>query len=88
LALVLSLAVGDVVDIADHWIAVHSVDSRKTATLITKDGEKIPISSKYETEITPTVWVQLGPLASKRHLKLLFEAPRSISITRRLGRDS
>ena len=72
MALVLSLAVGDVVDIADYTIAVHSVESRKTATLITKDGQKIPISSKYETEIMPTIWVQLGPWTGKRHLKLLF----------------
>jgi hypothetical protein len=83
MALVLSLAVGDVVDIADYWIAVLSVDSRKTATLITKEGEKIPVSSKYETEIAPTVRIQLGPWAGKRHLKLLFAAPRSVSITRR-----
>ena len=39
MALVLGLAVGDVVDIADHWIAVISVDSRKTATLITNNGD-------------------------------------------------
>jgi hypothetical protein len=83
MALVLTLAVGDVVDIADYWIAVISVDSRMTATLITKNGEKIPVSSKYETEIAPTVWVQLGPWTGKRHLKLLFTAPRSVSITRR-----
>jgi hypothetical protein len=85
MALVLSLAVGDVVDIADYRIAVHSVESRKTATLITKDGEKIPVSSKYETEIMPTIWVQLGPWTGKRHLKLLFTAPRSVSIMRRQG---
>jgi len=83
MALVLGLAVGDVVDIADNWIAVISVDSRMTATLVTKAGEKIPVSSKYETEIAPTVWVQLGPWTGKRHLKLLFTAPRSVSITRR-----
>jgi hypothetical protein len=83
MALVLSLAVGDVVDIADYWIAVISVDSRMTATLVTKAGEKIPVSSKHETEITPTVWVQLGPWTGKRHLKLLFAAPRSVSISRR-----
>jgi hypothetical protein len=83
MALVLGLAVGDVVDIADYWIAVISIDSRKTATLITKDGEKVAVSSDHETEIAPTVWIQLGPLASKRHLKLLFAAPRSVSITRR-----
>jgi hypothetical protein len=88
MALVLGLAVGDVVDIADYWIAVISVASRMTATLVTKAGEKIPVSSMYETEVAPTVWVQLGPWTGKRHLKLLFTAPRSISITRRLGRDS
>ena len=83
MALVLGLAVGDVVDIADHWIAVISVDSRKTATLITKDGAKVPISSDHETEIAPTVWVQLGPRTERRRVKLLFAAPRSVSITRR-----
>ena len=83
MALVLSLAVGDVVDIADYSIAIHSVDGRKTATLITKDGQKIPISSKYETEIMPTIWVQLGPSTGKRHVKLLVTAPKSLSITRR-----
>ena len=85
MALVLSLAVGDVVDIGDEWIAVNSVESRNAATLITKDGQKIPISSKYETEIMPAIWVQLGPWTGKRHVKLLFSAPRSVSIVRRHG---
>jgi hypothetical protein len=88
MALVLSLAVGDVVDIADYWITVLSVDSRKTATLFKKNGEKIHVSSKYETEISPTVWVQLGPLASKHKLKLLFAAPRSVSISRRRDKST
>jgi hypothetical protein len=87
MALVLGLAVGDVVDIADYWIAVISVDSRKTATLITNAGQKIPVSSEQETEIAPTIWVQLGTQSGKRQLKLLFTAPRSVSITRRHGRD-
>ena len=83
MALVLGLNVGDVVDIADYWIAVLSVDNKKTATLIAKDGEKIAVSSKHETELAPAVWVQLGPLISKSHVKLLFDAPKSVSITRR-----
>jgi hypothetical protein len=83
MALVLGLAVGDVVDIADYWIAVLSVDSRKSARLIAKGGEKIAISSKYETELVPGVWIQLGPWKSKTEVKLLIEAPTSISITRR-----
>jgi len=40
MALVLGLTVGDVVDIADYWIAVLSVDSRKSATLIAKGGDR------------------------------------------------
>jgi len=60
MALVLSLAIGDVVDIAEDWVAVNSVESRNAATLVTKNGQKIPISSKYETEIMPAIWVQLG----------------------------
>ncbi len=83
MALVLGLNVGDVVDIADYWIAVLSVDSRKTATLIAKDGDKFAVSSKHETELAPDVWVQLGPWISKSHVKLLFDAPKSVSITRR-----
>ena len=83
MALVLGLAVGDVVDIADYWIAVLSVDNRKTATLIARDGNKFAVSSKHETEIAPDVWVQLGPWISKSHVKLLFDAPKSVCITRR-----
>jgi hypothetical protein len=88
MALVLSLAIGDVVDIADYWIAVLSIDSPKKATLITRNGEKIPVYSKYETEIAPTIWVQLGPRANKRHVKLLFDAPRSVAITRRQNKTT
>ena len=55
----------------------------KTATLVAKDGEKIAVSSKYETELAPDVWVQLGPWISMKHVKLLVDAPRSVSITRR-----
>lgn len=83
MALVLGLAVGDVVDIADYWIAGLSVDNTTMATLIANTGQKIEVSSKYETELIPSVWVQLGPWISKSHVKLLFDAPKSIPITRR-----
>jgi len=83
MALVLGLATGDVVDIADYWIAVLSVDSRHAATLITEEGKKVQISSERQTEISPTVWVQLGPLSGRHRLRLLFDAPRSVAIARR-----
>jgi hypothetical protein len=81
MALVVGVKVGDVVDVAHHWIAVLFVDGPYTATVITDDGKKFNISSDRETEMVPGVWVQLGPRTSK--LQLLFEAPRKISITLR-----
>ena len=44
MALTLGVKIGDVVDIAEHWVAVLSVDSRRSATLISDDGRKIAIS--------------------------------------------
>ncbi len=88
MALVLGVAVGDVIDIADQWIAIISVDTQKTATVIGKDGDKYTISSIYETEVMPSVWVQLGPEPARSRLRLQFEAPKSIAITRRPPRPS
>ncbi len=41
MALILGVKIADVVDIAEKWIAVLSVDSRRSATLITDDGDKL-----------------------------------------------
>jgi hypothetical protein len=46
MALVLGLAVGDVVDIADYWIAVLSVDSRMTATVHSPSARAVNGSRK------------------------------------------
>ena len=81
MALVLGVRLGDVVDIDDKWIAVLSVDGRRSATVITNDGEKVVIHSEYETEMIPGVWVRLGRRTSR--LQLQFEAPKSIAISRR-----
>lgn len=86
MALTLGLKVGDVVDIAEYWIAVLSVDSRSSATLIANDGEKTTISAEYETEMAPGVWVRIGRDPGKSRLRLKFEAPRHVLITRRAGR--
>lgn len=77
MAPVLGVKIGDVVDIAESWIAVLSVDSRKSATLITNQGEKATIHSDYETEMAPGVWVRPGPARSR--LQLVFEAPKRIA---------
>jgi hypothetical protein len=83
MALTLGVKIGDVVDVAEHWLAVLSVDSHRTATLICDDGRKIAISRARMTEMAPSVWVGLGPEATTSRLRLVFDAPRHIGITRR-----
>ena len=41
MALILGVKIGDVVDIAENWIAILSVSDRHSATLITNDAEKV-----------------------------------------------
>jgi hypothetical protein len=81
MALVLGVKPFEVVDIGATWLAVLSVDSRRTATVITSSGEKVILHADYETEMAPGVWVQLGP--STRKLQLLIEAPKDVPITLR-----
>jgi len=83
MALILGVKIGDVVDVAKHWVAVLSIDSRRTATLIRDDGRKIAISTDHMTEMVPDVWVGLGPDAATSRLRLLVDAPRHFAITRR-----
>ena len=45
MALVLGVKVGEVIDIADHWLTILSIDGRDTATLIANTGSKTAICS-------------------------------------------
>jgi hypothetical protein len=83
MALILGVKIGDVVDVAEHWIAVLSIDTRDSATLISNEGRKIEVSARGMTEMVPEVWIGLGPDATRARLRLVFEAPRNIPITRR-----
>jgi hypothetical protein len=83
MALVLGVKVGEVIDIADHWLTILSIDGRDTATLIANTGSKTAICSSRMTEIISDVWVSLEPNASRSRLRLLLEAPRHFPITRR-----
>ena len=85
MGLTIGVKIGDVVDIGQYWIAVLSVDGRSSATLIASDGEKATISTAYETEMAPEVWIRLCPDPSRARLRLKFSAPRHIPITRRPG---
>jgi hypothetical protein len=66
MALTLGVKVGDVVDVAEHWVAVLSIDTRDSATLISNEGRKIEVSARGMTEMVPEVWIGLGPDATRR----------------------
>ena len=83
MALTLGMKLGDVVDVADHWVALLSIDTRNSATLISSGGQKITVSSDQMTQISPDVWIGLGPDPATSRLRLVFDAPRHIPITRR-----
>jgi hypothetical protein len=85
MALILGVRIGDVVDIATSWVAVLSVDSRRSATLIANDGRKISVSTNDMVQLSPDVWVGLGPDLASSRLRLVFKAPRQITIARRHG---
>ncbi|MPZ36178.1 MAG: hypothetical protein GEV13_35405 [Rhodospirillales bacterium] len=83
MALILGVKIGDVVDVAERWVAVLSIDTRESATLIGSGGQKITVSSDQMTQVAPDVWIGLGPDAATSRLRLVFDAPRHIPITRR-----
>ncbi len=81
--LVLGVKVGEVINIADHWLTILSIDGRDTATVIAATGLKTTICSSRMTEIICNVSVRLKPNASRSRLRLLLEAPRHLPIARR-----
>lgn len=83
MALVLGARVGEVFDIGETWIAIISSNGRDSATLIDHTGDTFTISSEWETQVAPNVWLQLGPVTPRSTLRLVFEAPKKVSITRR-----
>lgn len=83
MALVLGLEVGDVVDIAEKWLAVLTVDGSHSATLITGGGQKVAINAQQMTEMAPGVWVGIGRGRATSRLRLLVRAPKHMPIRRR-----
>jgi hypothetical protein len=83
MALVLGVRIGDVLDIDDYWIRVHAVHGHHQASLICDDGRRLSVTSHRLTRLMPEVWIGLGPDPAGHQLRLIFEAPRYISITRR-----
>jgi hypothetical protein len=85
MALVLGVKVGDVVDVADSWIKVQSVNGPSRVMLTCSDGRKLALRASHMTQLLPDVWVGLGRDLAYSHLRLMFDAPGHVSIVRRRG---
>lgn len=84
MALTLSLREGDDVFIGGHRVVVWSIVSEHHIILRLEDGTEFDIVDDKTTEILKHVYVGLGKQKQERDLwaKLIFEAPRSITILR------
>lgn len=84
MALVLGVKVGEVIDIADHWLTILSIDSRNAATVIADTGWKPSIHSSRMTEVLSEIWISLKPDSGRHQMRLLVDAPRRFPISRRV----
>jgi hypothetical protein len=83
MALILGVKIGDVVDVAERWIKVLSIDGRYSATLVCDDGRKLAVSARGLTKMMSDVWVGMGPDPARSRFRLMFDAPSHVPITRR-----
>ena len=83
MALVLGARIGDRFSVGVDSLTVTSIDGDDGATVLLNDGTSVAISMRYAVEVAPDVFVFLGAIPGKQHLKLAFDAPPTISILRR-----
>ena len=82
MALVLGAQVGDAFLVGRRRICVESVDGPTQVTLRRDDGQKIAVGADKLTEAFPGVRIGIGPDSATWRLRLLFEAPQTVLITR------
>ena len=82
MALVLGAQVGDAFHIGRRRICVASIDGPTQVTLERDDGQRFAVGSEAMTEVLPDILIGIGPDSAKWRLRLLFEAPQTVLITR------
>ena len=82
MALVLGAEVGAGFFVGRRRIVVETISGPTTVTLKRDDGQKFAVSAEKMTEVFPTVFIGIGPDSAKWRLRLLFEAPQTVLITR------
>ena len=82
MALSLGVSVGSRIDIAGHLLQVKALVQRKLIVVTVDGGNDVVISDKDRKEIVPGVWVQVGVSERAKNIRLAFEAPKTIRISR------
>jgi hypothetical protein len=80
------LKVGQVLDIGQRWVAILSVDGANDLTLITSDGDKVPVKGKVlgsYVEINVFKSVYVSCIIDPRRLRLRVETTRRFPMRRR-----
>jgi hypothetical protein len=82
MSLALGARLGDVFQIDNHTVKLISVLKATQATLELNDGRRVDVYANRLTEVLPNVLIGVGLDKTNHHLRLIFDAPRSIAITR------
>lgn len=83
MALVIGVDLGDVIDIGDGWVCVAAIQNKETVVIVANDGARLLISPHCELEVLPKVWIQLAENGTRKPMRFVIEAPKTIPITRR-----
>jgi len=82
MALVLGAQVGDAFLVGGQRLLVESIDGPAQVTLRRDDGQKVSIDADGLTQVLPDVFIGIGLDPATWRLRLLFEAPQTVLITR------
>ena len=82
MALVLGVQPNDIVLVGLRKIRVAVTEDPTRVTLVRDDGKVFTVKHELMTEVFPNVLVSIGSRCGDGHRRLVFEAPKTILITR------
>jgi hypothetical protein len=82
MSLALGARLGDTFLIGNQTISLVSIDNAAQVTVERDDGRSFAIFTNRMAEVLSDVFICIGSEVATHHLRLVFDAPRTISITR------
>ena len=82
MALALGLRIGDTVNVGKRWVRLAVIEGLHSVRIRTSDKVTIRLTDKSETEVFPRIWMGLGPLPTSDGVRLTFDAPPTVKISR------